>query len=247
MVQLNPGRIVIRNATLYRLVVLAYGVNCRLSTEQKLLAGGPEWLSSVAFDIEATFPEGTPAYTGAQLNNGEAPRLQGMLQNMLAERFGFAMHRETKEIPIYNLVMVKPGRVKLSEDQTPPPPPTLPAGPPPPPPQRGAAPPPMQRGGFRVNVDPPAGKVTLEGSGIPMQTIVNSIQGGVGRMVVNKVEPKGLYDIPLITVDVGPFELGVGSVTVWPEIMEQIGLKMEPTKGPFDTLVIDRAQKPSEN
>lgn len=227
-VQLSAGRLVIRNVTLYRLVTFAYGMNCRLSTEQALLTGGPEWWNSVAYDVQATIPEGTPKYTMQQLVSGAAPRLQAMLQNMLADRFGLALHSNTKEIPVYNLVMVKTGRVKLSEDQTP-----TPQG--------------LPRGGFSIGVDPPNGKVTISGSGIPMQTIIDFIQGGVGRMVVDKVEPKGLYDIPEITLDVGPFDISPGAVTVWPEIISQLGMKLDPTKGNVQALVIDRAQKPSEN
>jgi uncharacterized protein (TIGR03435 family) len=48
-------------------------------------------------------------------------------------------------------------------------------------------------------------------------------------------------------VDVGPFDIGPGAVTVWPEIMNQLGLRMDPTRGPAEVLVIDRADKPSEN
>ena len=66
-------------------------------------------------------------------------------------------------------------------------------------------------------------------------------------MVVDKTEPKGLYDIERVTLDVGPFDIGPGSVTVWPEIMNQLGLRMDPTRGPAEVLVIDRAEKPSEN
>jgi uncharacterized protein (TIGR03435 family) len=257
-VQANPGRLVATNVTLYRLITLAYGKNCRLLQEQELLTGGPDWRQSVAFDIQATLPDGSPVYTQQQLLNGDAPRLQAMLQNMLADRFGLTLHRETKEIPVYNLVIVKMGKIKLSDDQTPPelptPPPPGAAPPPPPPPpppgQRGFEPPEldqMPRGAFGVGVDPPAGLVTLWARAIPISTMIGFIQGGVGRMVVDKTEPKGLYDIPRVTVDVGPFDIGPGAVTVWPEIMNQLGLRMDPTRGPAEVLVIDRADKPSEN
>jgi len=245
-VMLTPGRIVLRNVTLYRLVTVAYGKNCRLSTEQTLLAGGPEWLSNTAFDISATIPEGTPSYTPTNLANGEAPKLQAMLQNMLADRFNLSIRREMKEIPIYNLVMVKPGRVILSADQTPPPPPAPPTGPPTPP-VPGGPPPELPRGGFGVGVDPPAGLVRIRAKAVPIQTIINFIQGGVGRMVIDKVEPKGLYDIPEVELNVGPYDVTPGAVTVWPEIMSQLGMKMEPTRGPAESIVIVRAERPSEN
>jgi len=243
MIQLNPGRLVARNVTLYRLVNLAYGKHCRLSMEQTLLSGLPDWTASNAFDIQATIPEGTPAYTQQQLVNGEAPQLQRMIQNMLADRFNLVLHRDTKEVPIYNLVIVKLGKIKLSEDQTPPPPLVPPTGPPPP-----GEPMPFPRGAWGVGVDPPAGKVTIQASSMPISSMINGmLQGGVGRMIVDKTEPKGLFDIPPVTLDVGPFDIGPGAVTVWPEIMLQLGLRMDPARGPVEALVVDRVEKPTEN
>jgi len=238
----NPGRFTANNVTIYRLIVLAAGRNCRLSDEQKLLSGLPEWAQSTAFDIQATVPSGSPAYTTQQLLAGEAAQLQMMIQNMLADRFQLTMHRETKEIPVFNLVTVKLGKIKLSDDQTPPPPPAPPTGPP----TQGEFPP-LPRGAFNVGVDPPNGIVRLRASSIPISTMINFYQGGVGRMVIDKTELKGLYDIPEVSLDVGPFDIAPGSVTVWPEIMLQLGLRMDPARGPVEALVIDRASRPTEN
>jgi uncharacterized protein (TIGR03435 family) len=242
-VQVNPGRFVATNVTLYRLITIAYGKHCRLFTEQDLLTGGPDWRQSAAFDIQATLPAGAPTTTLQQLVNGEAPQLQAMIRNMLADRFSLVLHGSSKEVPVYNLVIVRMGKIKLSEDQSPPAPLVPPTGAPAP--RDPSAPPP--RGSFGVGVDPPAGKVTIMASSIPIATMISFIQGGVGRMVVDKTEPKVLYDIPQVTVDVGPFEIAPGAVTVWPEIMNQLGLRMDPTRGPVEMLVIDRAEKPSEN
>jgi uncharacterized protein (TIGR03435 family) len=236
---MNPGRFIATNVTLYRLIAFAYGKNCRLSNEQKLLTGGPDWRESVAYDIQATLPEGSPTYTMQQLMDGEAPVLQMMIQNLLADRFRLSLHRNTKEVPVYNLVLVKMGRINLSNDQSPlPPPSTTPV------PFDPAAPP---RGAFGIGVSPPEGKVQIWASSIPTSSLINFIQGGVGRMVVDKVEPKGLYDIPRVELDVGPFEITPGAVTVWPEIMSQLGLRMDPTTGAAEVLVIDQVEKPSEN
>src|SRR5262245_3622879 len=242
--QLNTGRIVITNATLFRLVVTAHGKDCRAANEIDLITGLPEWAKSLAFDIQATLPAGAPSYTTQQLNLGEAPRLQAMLQNMLADRFNLTLHRTSKEVPIYELVLVRAGRVKLSEDQTPPPPP-----PPPPPPGPRDITTPLQlsRGGMALLVDPPGGKVTLAASAIPISQLISIFQGQEGRLVIDKTGLKGLIDIPQVTLDIGPFEVSPGAVSVWPEIMQQIGLKLEPTRGPAEVLVIDRAEKPTEN
>jgi bla regulator protein BlaR1 len=239
-IQLNPGRLVVTAGPLYRLVALAYGKNCRLTIEQNLISGGPDWTKPLAFDIQATIPEGTPAYTAQQLFNGEAPILQKMIQNFLADRFKLVLGHNTKEIPVYNLVVVKMDKFRLSEDQTPlSPPPPGDARPPDP-----SAPPP--RGSFGVGVDPPAGKVMIRANAAPISTIINFIQGNVGRMVVDKTG-LGLIDIPAQTLDVGPYEISPTAQTVWPDIMQQLGLRMVPARGPAEVLVIDHAEKPLEN
>jgi uncharacterized protein (TIGR03435 family) len=169
-----------------------------------------------------------------------------MLQNMLADRFGFALHRDSKEIPLYNLLLVKPGKFKLSEDQTPPErnlgsvATGLPALP-----RDSNAP--MSRGGFLFTVNPPEGKVRIAAVAVPLSTLINIFQGQEGRLVIDKTGMKGLYDIPETNMDVGPFDIAPGAVSVWPEIMQQLGMKLEPARGPAEVLVIDRVEKPSEN
>lgn len=91
------------------------------------------------------------------------------------------------------------------------------------------------------------GRAILWASSIPISSLINFIQGGVGRMVIDKTEPKALYDIPRVELDVGPFEITPGAVTVWPEIMSQLGLRMDPAMGAAEALVIDQVEKPSEN
>jgi bla regulator protein blaR1 len=239
--QIDGRRFAATNITLHRLIALAYGKHCRASLDIPLISGGAPWIRSDRFDIEAVIPEGSPVYTPEQLNNGEAPGLQVMLQSMLTDRFKLALHRETKEVSVYNLVLVKTGRVKLADDQTPP------ASPDPAAPFRivpGGTPP---RGRFLLGVDPPAGKVTIAATAVPITNIINIFQGQEGRLVVDKTDLKGLIDISPQTLDVGPFDISPSAVSVWPEIMLQLGLKLQPARGPAEILVIDRAEKPSEN
>jgi uncharacterized protein (TIGR03435 family) len=248
MVQLNPGRIVMSNVTLYRLMNLAYGKNCRASNEIDLINGVPDWGRSQAYDIQATIPAGSVVYSIQQLNNGDAPKLQSMLQNMLADRFSFALHHDTKEIPLYNLLLVKPGKIKLSEDQTAPEQNFGPVATGGPPPLRDPNVPfSVPRGGFLFTVNPTEGKVNIAAMAIPLSTLISIFQGQEGRLVIDKTGMKGLYDIPESTLDVGPFDLAPGAVSVWPEIMRQLGMKLEPARGPGEILVIDHVDKPSEN
>jgi uncharacterized protein (TIGR03435 family) len=236
---MNARRFAAADITVHRLLALAYGKHCRAALDIPLISGGEAWIRSDHFDVEAVIPEGAPVYTAEQLNNGEAPGLQAMLQSMLMDRFKLALHRETKEVPVYNLVLVKTGRVKLSDDQTPPDPAAppvrwVPGGPPP-------------RGHFSLGVDPPAGKVMIAATAVPITNIINIFQGQEGRLVVDQTGLKGLIDIPPQTLDVGPFDISPYAVSVWPEIMLQLGLKLQSARGPAEILVIDHAEKPSEN
>src|SRR5438874_7720365 len=82
------GRINVTNMTLKELIVIAY----RIQPYQ--ISGGPPWLDSAHYDITAK-PETTP----------KQDELSLMLQALLADRFQLTLRRETKELPIYALVM----------------------------------------------------------------------------------------------------------------------------------------------
>src|SRR5215813_9694870 len=158
--QVDARRFAATAISVHRLIALAYGKHCRAALDIPLISDGPAWIRSDRFDIQAVIPEGSAVYTAEQLAKGEAPGLQTMLQSMLMDRFKLALHRETKEIPVYNLVLVKTGRVKLSDDQTPPDPAA--------PPVRYAPGAPPPRGHYSLGVDPPAGKVMIAATAVPI-------------------------------------------------------------------------------
>jgi uncharacterized protein (TIGR03435 family) len=119
------GGISITNMTLKELIVFAY----RIQPFQ--ISGGPSWISSVRYDVVAK-PESRPSHNDNQL----------MLQALLADRFQLVTHQETKELPIYALVLARkdgklgPGLVPAKEGGCQPPDPNKP----PPPPQPGKPP-----------------------------------------------------------------------------------------------------------
>src|SRR5580704_5819187 len=90
--RMPPGRLEMRNATLATLVRNAYQLN------EFQLVGGPKWMGSARFNIDAKLPQGAP---GAQVPL--------MIQAMLADRFKLEFHRETKVISEYALVVAKGG------------------------------------------------------------------------------------------------------------------------------------------
>ncbi len=94
----DPCRLTYTMSTIRELMVDAYGV------KRSQIPGGPGWLDSEQFDIVAKVPGGATK-----------EQVKLMLQNLLAERFKLALHRETKEMPIYALVVGAKGpRLKES-------------------------------------------------------------------------------------------------------------------------------------
>ena len=226
--ELTPGRIRITAATAFRLIAAAYGQPCGAALDLKLISGGPEWLQKDAFHIQATLPVGTPDYTFPQLQNNEAPVLEEMLRNLLADRFAFSVTTATKEVSIYNIYFAKEGRIKPSADQTPT---ELSL-------ESGA------RGNFDMALDRTAGIARLAAKAIPMSRLITPMQGRDGRMVIDRTGMTGVYDIAPIAIDVGPSALGA---SVWPEIMRGLGFRVESARGPVEFLTIDRLERPTEN
>ena len=101
------SRILLTNYTLRGLVLLAYSPRTEPMLDQ-FLAGSPAWAATDRFDIEAKASEGS--ITKEQLNL--------MLQTLLSDRFQLSLHRELREIPVYDLVVRNPGKMKLSGDQS---------------------------------------------------------------------------------------------------------------------------------
>src|SRR5690349_5194778 len=144
---------------------------------QLQVIGGPGWMDSDRYDIDAKAD-----CSGGTLTRGQ---LQLMIQSMVEGRFQLKSHMETRELPIYNLVVAKDGpKMKKSEDQTPPPflagGPPLPCGPAPaePPPALPPPPPPGQPGaafnfstvprGAMVMMMNPTSGLTMAASGAPI-------------------------------------------------------------------------------
>ncbi len=168
------------------------------------IIGGPNWIDSDRYDVQAT----------ANCSGGPLSReqVQLMVQSMLEERFQLKAHMETRELPIYNLVVAKDGpKIKPSADQTPsagplggPP---QPCGPAPAAPAFPPLPPPGQRGGpLDPNFVPPRGAMimmmmptglTMQAAGVPLSNMINMLQQQVGRTIIDKTDLKGLFDFKL--------------------------------------------------
>jgi uncharacterized protein (TIGR03435 family) len=199
-----------------------------------------------------------------------------MWQTLLAERFKLQIHRETKELPMYALVVGKNGpKMKASEIE-----PNAPAGggpgnggPPPLPPIRmGKDGMPQLPGGGRGPMIMMNGRGHVTAKMMSMPGLVDILARSVDRPVVDQTELKGTYDFNLdYTPDestrmplpggVPPPPPGVGEggglhgaenpdngLSLFAALQAQLGLKLEPKKGPVELIVIDHVEKaPTEN
>jgi uncharacterized protein (TIGR03435 family) len=115
--QWDPKRVAISDMTLYGLVAWAYELPCRPWNGSHVLTGGPGWVRSDGYDIEALFPDGPPAYTSTQITQlGKTftrytmgPRFRALLRTLLEDRFGLVLRRETREVPVYVLTVAPDG------------------------------------------------------------------------------------------------------------------------------------------
>lgn len=236
---LDPSRLVIRRLPLYHLIGLAYGNSCPAPDS---LTGGPDWATTELFDIEATIPAGSPSYTKGQLFSGNAPRLQRMLQSLLADRFKLVLKRQAKEMEGYNIIVALERRLKLSADQTPDQAP-------------GAA-----RGGRGLS-----GAPTIPLAAAPISRLATNLQQILHRPVVDKTGLTGLYDMWLEFPEIAlptappdgttPSDIRAQGNRINERIQELLqskleattGLKLEPAKVPVEVLEIVSAEKPSQN
>lgn len=229
---LSHGTFTIKAQTAKDIVKFAYDVK----TEGQL-SGGPSWINSEKFNIEAK-EESSVAETLQKLPpDQQMAQVRLMLQELLADRFKLKVSHQTKDLPIYALVVAK-GGPKLT--------PTEVTGPEP-----------------RKRFVQLMGPGQFSGTNIGTDVIANLLSGqpDVGRLVVDQTELKGSYDWTLkwspelpgakptndnhANADGPPPD--TSGVSLFTALQEQLGLKLESKRGPVDTIVIDNIDKPSEN
>ena len=195
-----------RGATLRFLLQTAFLPQTIGPVLQLQIIGAPAWIDSNQYDVQAT----------ADCSGGVISReqLQLMVQSLLEDRFQLKAHLETRDLPVYNLVVAKEGsRLKRSEDQTPVVRPQVAApqvcAPVPPPPANPLTPliPPGQRGSpFDPNSLAPRGFMgamfsqstyMLRGSAVSISNLVPMLSQQIGRPVFDKTNLEGLYDFVL--------------------------------------------------
>jgi uncharacterized protein (TIGR03435 family) len=226
------------NMTLRELVSIAYPTDEGRFRHASQLVGGPGWFSSTRWDIVARaegFQGDTnrPGFTATQADREAVERVRQMVQRFLAERFKLRVRHETRELPIYALVTVRSG---------------------------GALGPDLHRSSrdcvaeWNAQGKPDArnlacgsmqgsrlGKVTAHA--VELGAFVRDLYDWTGRPVVDRTGLSGRFDFTLTWAPEGSTDTDAPSI--FTALQEQLGLKLEPTTGPVDVLVIDSVERPT--
>jgi uncharacterized protein (TIGR03435 family) len=219
MVNLSDGSFTARDITLQRLIQLAYHL------QDSLLVGGPDWVNTAKFDINAKLDPSVVAAMHKQM----AEHNSGDLKALLADKFKLAVHSENRILPAYDLV-VDSDSPKLQEVD-------------------GIRIMHMEPGQlisqgtpidlFAVQLSLRLGRPVVDKTGLKGSYAFNlhwtpasdelerMKQGGEDQAVPQTADPNG----PSLFI----------------ALQEQLGLKLEPQTEPVQVLVIDHAEVPAEN
>ena len=250
----QPGRFVRTNVTLRQLIQMAYS---QQAFDRREISGGPEWIDSERFDIEAKIDDGQAGNLGRlYLPDGKgSPGLAyQMVKALLADRFKLVVHSETSDRPVYALVPARADRrmgpqlQRSAVDCDAVMAAIVANGRPPGPVKTGGAPPCSMGGG--------AGR--LMGNALTMQQIGNGLSPYVNRVVRDRTGMAGNFDLDLAWTPapgeyagLGPFDhnapAAAEATSIFTALQEQLGLRLEATTGPVDVIVVDRAERPLED
>jgi uncharacterized protein (TIGR03435 family) len=194
----------------------------RVKTSQ--IVGGPAWVTSDRYDIIAK----------AQ-RPSSVEELHTMLKNLLTERLQLKFHIETKQTPVYVLTVDK-GGTKLTPHEA----------------QNAGDP------WIETASDQPL-HIKMKATSAPMDFLAFRLAERLDRPVIDQTGLKGGYDFNLAYTMEAPTTMHEGMVghngkpidfsgpTIFEALRQQLGLQLEARKGPAETIVIDRLEKPSEN
>jgi uncharacterized protein (TIGR03435 family) len=215
----NADRFMATNVTLHGLIRRAYDV------QDDQIRGGPDWLNSEGYDLDAKAEKSVVDEVQKLGPDQLVLQLRRMLQALLADRFKLSLHDESKEVPVYALVIAENG-LKIQR----------------------AIPGDTYANGFKRPDGVPIGwgdwsePGKFFGQGVPIASLVQHLsEHYLHRSVLDKTGLTDKYDFALHWT---PSE---SQTALFTAIQEQLGLKLESQKGPMKILVIDHAEKPAES
>jgi uncharacterized protein (TIGR03435 family) len=245
--QLSPRRMVLPCHTVAALVASAYVLHAdgqqqpmwAMGESGTAIEGGPDWVRSDGFTVNA-LADGNPAYA----------MMQGpMLQKILEDRFGLKTRHEVRQVPVFHLTVASRGAKlqpfkkgscvtlnPVSEELGPP---RIPEG---------------QR--YCENfVTPKLPNFEMQAEGATIEEFTNLFLSGtpfVGRRVIDKTGIVGRFNIRVEFAPLRPdgdsvLSPDTAGASIFTALQEQLGLKLEPARGPAEVLVIEGVERPTEN
>jgi uncharacterized protein (TIGR03435 family) len=224
------------NETLMAIIRQAYGMP--LAGEDGRFSGGPSWINAEKYDVDARMDSNVADALQKLSSDDRTLAQQRMLQAFLAGRCKLTIHRETKDLPVYELVIAKNGS-KIEE----------------------AKPDSVYKDYMQVAVS--SHGATIEGHAATIGHLARVLPRLLGRPVLDKTGLTGKYDFMLKwTPDETQLQSGPGGgangqppapapdpngPTLLMALQDQLGLKLESAKGPFEVIVIDHVERPSGN
>jgi uncharacterized protein (TIGR03435 family) len=234
---LPSGRVHMVNLPLYVIISMAYDLPFQSLTER--LSGGPEWVRSETYDIEAT----AGSLPTEMTSEARVHRMKLMLRTLLAERFHLQVRKEAKEMPVYTLAVAKSG-AKLTPAKV------------------------AESDCLTASINPPCHEFNggmgrgLHGKAVTVSDIAYYAQNWSDRPLLDRTELTGLYEVdtegwvpmtPRPPANDGNPPSAEAIAMADPArptlflIMDRLGLKMEPAKGAVDVWVIEHIERPTEN
>jgi uncharacterized protein (TIGR03435 family) len=230
-IRVQPGgQIVVTNNSLFNLIRNAYGTQ---RFEMVPGPGIPSWIDSDRWDIIAKPPSDAPQ---------REEQMQLRLRSLLEDRFKLDARREVREMPIYALTFARSDgqlgpQMKRSGDGCAAAAKARAAGEPSPPVPDGFC-------GTR------AGNGNVSMRGVPLSNFVRNLGGMTGRFVIDKTGLTGPFDLDLKwTPDqaLGAGNAQTDGTSLFAAIQEQLGLRLEAQRAPVEVLVVNSAERPSED
>jgi uncharacterized protein (TIGR03435 family) len=174
------------------------------------IVGLPDWAAAEKYDMVGKVADEFAGLSAAE----QFRRMPPMVQSLLEDRFKLRLHRETRQMPIYALVVTRPGVIRPST----------------------------------VDCRKEPDKCRLESAGghysaigLTMNNFLIFLSSTVERVVIDRTGLQGAYDVDFEWSS----EAGSDKPSIFTAVQEQLGLKLESTRGPVDVLVIDHIEKPT--
>lgn len=226
------------NMTLRQIVAIVYPTDGGRFRPADQLVGGPGWFDSARFDIIAkTDARGgdsnKPGFTASAADREAVERVRLMMKGLLAERFKLRVHEEIRQLPIYELVVLK---------------------------RSGELGPDIKRATidcmeeWKKQGKPDARNLAcgslqrtrnghVIGHAVDIGPLVANLHDWSGRPVVDRTGLTGRFDFTLNWAPEGTTDTNAPSI--FTALQEQLGLKLEPARGPVDVLVVDSVERPT--